>query len=78
MVPSMLESIFFYILQKIILDYDSHFLCVRVTVFSGTRQQNFAGAGLLYTEVEGIAGLAPHFFSFLAPSITHFSLIKMN
>jgi hypothetical protein len=31
-----------------------------------------------YKEVEGIAGLAPHFFSFLAPSITHFSLIKMN
>jgi hypothetical protein len=48
MVPSMLESIFFYILQKIIQDYDSHFLCARVvTVFSGTRQQNFAGAGLL-------------------------------
>ncbi len=29
-------------------------------------------------EVEEVGGLAPHFFSFLAPSITHFSLIKMN
>jgi hypothetical protein len=33
MVPSMLELIFFYILQKIIKGYDSHFLCARVTVF---------------------------------------------
>jgi hypothetical protein len=49
MVPSMLELIFFYILQKNIQGYDSHFLCARVTVFSGARQQNFAGAGLLCT-----------------------------
>jgi hypothetical protein len=42
-----LELIFFYILQKIIHVYDSHFLCERFTVFSGVRQQNFAGAGLL-------------------------------
>jgi hypothetical protein len=49
MVPSMLELIFFYILQKIIQSYDSHFLCARVTVFSGVHQQNFAGAGLLCT-----------------------------
>jgi hypothetical protein len=49
MVPSMLELIFFYILQNIIQGYDSHFLCARVTVFSGARQQNFAGAGLLCT-----------------------------
>jgi hypothetical protein len=47
MVPSMLELIFFYILQNIIQGYDSHFVCARVTVFSGTRQQNFAGTGLL-------------------------------
>jgi hypothetical protein len=33
MVPSMLELIFFYILQKNIQGYDSHFLCARVTVF---------------------------------------------
>jgi hypothetical protein len=32
MVPSMLELIFFYTLQKIIQGYDSHFLCARVTV----------------------------------------------
>jgi hypothetical protein len=32
MVPSMLESIFFYILQKSIQGYDSHFLCARVMV----------------------------------------------
>jgi hypothetical protein len=37
-----LELIFFYILHKIIQGYDSHFVCVRVTVFSGARQQNFA------------------------------------
>jgi hypothetical protein len=49
MVPSMLELIFFYILQKIIQGYNSHFLCARVTVFSGARQQNFAGPGLLCT-----------------------------
>jgi hypothetical protein len=52
MVPSMVELIFFYILQKSIQGYDSHYLCARVTVpciFSGARQQNFAGAGLLYT-----------------------------
>jgi hypothetical protein len=49
MVPSMLELIFFYILQKIIQGYDSHFLCAKVTVFSGACQQNFAGAGLLCT-----------------------------
>jgi hypothetical protein len=47
MVPSMLELIFFYILQKNIQGYDSHFVCARLTVFSGARQQNFAGAGLL-------------------------------
>ncbi len=29
MVPSMLELIFFYILQKIIQGYNSHFLCTR-------------------------------------------------
>jgi hypothetical protein len=29
--------------------YDSHFLCARVvTIFSCTRQQNFAGAGHMY------------------------------
>jgi hypothetical protein len=29
--------------------YDSHFLCARVVmVFSGARQQNFAGAGHMY------------------------------
>jgi hypothetical protein len=49
MIPSMLELIFFYTLQKIIQGYDSHFVCVRVTVFSGACQQNFAGAGLLCT-----------------------------
>jgi hypothetical protein len=49
MVPSMLELILFYILQKNIQGYDSHFVCVRVTVFSGACQQNFAGAGLLCT-----------------------------
>jgi hypothetical protein len=49
MVPSMLELIFFYILQKVIQGYLSHFVCARVTVFSGARQQNFAGAGLLCT-----------------------------
>jgi hypothetical protein len=52
MVPPMLELIFFYILQKSIQGYGSHFLCARVTVpciFSGARQQNFAGAGLLCT-----------------------------
>jgi hypothetical protein len=32
MVPSMLELIFFYILQKSIQGYDSHFLCAKVTV----------------------------------------------
>jgi hypothetical protein len=47
----MLELIFFYILQKNIQGYDSHFLCARVRVFSGARQQNFAGAGLLSTGV---------------------------
>jgi hypothetical protein len=47
MVPSMLDLIFFYILQKTIQGYDSHFLGARVTVFSGARQQNFAGADLL-------------------------------
>ena len=50
MIPSMLELTFFYILQKSIQGYDSHFLCARVTVpciFSGGCQQNFAGAGLL-------------------------------
>jgi hypothetical protein len=31
--------------QKNIQGYHSHFLCARVTVFSGARQQNFAGAG---------------------------------
>ncbi len=45
----MLELIFFYILQKNIQGYDSHFVCARVTVFSGARQQNFAGTGLLCT-----------------------------
>jgi hypothetical protein len=49
MVPSMLELIFFYILQKIIQGYDSYFVCARVMVFSGMHQQNFAGAGLLCT-----------------------------
>jgi hypothetical protein len=49
MVPSMLELIFFYILEKIIQGYNSHFLCARVMVFSGALQQNFAGAGLLCT-----------------------------
>jgi hypothetical protein len=49
MVPSMLELIFSCILQKIIQGYDSHFVCARVTVFFGTRKQNFAGAGLLCT-----------------------------
>jgi hypothetical protein len=48
MVPSMLELILFYILKKNIQGYDSHFLCARVTVFSGARQQNFAGAGHMY------------------------------
>jgi hypothetical protein len=48
MVSSMLELILFYILQKNIQGYDSHFLCARVTVFSGARQQNFAGAGHIY------------------------------
>jgi hypothetical protein len=51
MVPSMLELIIFYILQKIIQGYDSHFWCASVTVFSGARQQNFAGAGILCTGV---------------------------
>jgi hypothetical protein len=41
--------VFFYILPKIIQGYDSHFVCARVTVFSGARQQNFAGADLLCT-----------------------------
>jgi hypothetical protein len=41
----MLELILFYILQKNIQGYDSHFLCAKVTVFSGARQQNFSGAG---------------------------------
>ncbi len=45
----MLELIFFYILQNIIQGYNSHFLCARVTVFSGVHQKNFAGAGLLCT-----------------------------
>jgi hypothetical protein len=44
-----LELIFFYILHKIIQGYNSHFVCERVTVFSGAHQQNFAGAGLLCT-----------------------------
>jgi hypothetical protein len=48
MVPSMLELIFFYILQKIIQGYDSHFVCARVMVFFGARQQNVAGAGHMY------------------------------
>jgi hypothetical protein len=42
MVPSMLELIFFY-------SYDNQFLGARMMVFSGTGQQNFAGAGLLCT-----------------------------
>jgi hypothetical protein len=51
MVPSILELIFFYILQKNIQSYNSHFLCERVMVFPCARQQNFAGAGLLCTGV---------------------------
>jgi hypothetical protein len=49
MVPSMLKLIFFYILQNNIQGYDSHFLCARVMVFSGARQQNVSGADLLCT-----------------------------
>jgi hypothetical protein len=48
MVPSMLELILFYILQKNVQGYDSHFLCARVRVFSGAHQQNFAGAGHMF------------------------------
>ncbi len=44
----MLELIFFYILQKN-PGLRQNFLCARVTVFSGVRQQNFAGADLLCT-----------------------------
>jgi hypothetical protein len=47
MVPSMLELIFFYILEIFIQGYDSHFVCARVMVFSGVRQQIFAGTGHL-------------------------------
>jgi hypothetical protein len=48
MIPSMLELILFYILQKNIQGYDSHFVCARVMVFFGARQQNVAGAGHMY------------------------------
>jgi hypothetical protein len=51
MVPSMLELIFFYILQKNIHGYvqQPFFVCARVMIFSGAHQQNFAGTGLVCT-----------------------------